>query len=150
MSGRLRRGVAIEPHADRARDFVASDQCFVGLIDDDDARRIDWRTLPPHPGSPRYRMAAAGIENLNAVVFIGGSDNPYNYNGIGYNGEPAEPVDDILRYDLWQQSWTITLSASAGSMDHRALVGFGHAWLTIGGMLNGQRVTDRVVTYTFD
>jgi len=142
-------GVAIEVHADRRRDFVPSDECFTGLIDKHDPRRIDWRTMPAHPGSPRYRMAAAGITRLNSVVFVGGSDNPYNYNGIGYNGEPSQPLGDILRYDLQRQSWSTYSSGAAGSMDHRALVGFRGAWLTVGGMLGDQRVTDRVVAYSF-
>lgn len=143
-------GVAIEAHADRRRDFVPSDQCFAGLIDEDDPRRIDWRTVSPHPGPPRYRMAAAGIAELNSVVFVGGSDNPYNYDGIGYNGEPSQPLSDILRYDLERQSWSTISPGAAGSMDHRALVGFRGAWLTVGGMLGDQRVTDRVVAYSFE
>lgn len=142
-------GVAIEPHANRRRDFVASNECFAGLIDNDNPRRIDWRTVPPHPGLPRYRMAAAGIEELNAVVFIGGSDNPYNYDGIGYNGEPSQPLVEILRYDLAHRAWTTLTSDAAGSMDHRGLVRFRGSWLTAGGMREDQRVTDQVVAYSF-
>lgn len=143
-------GVAIEPHADRRRDFVANKQCFAGTIDDDDTRRIDWRSLPPHPGPPRYRMAAAGIEALGSIVFVGGSDNPYNFDGIGYNGEPAEPSAGLLRYDLGTQSWSALSVVSDKTMDHRGLVGFRGAWVTVGGMLEGQRVTDRVFAYRFD
>lgn len=143
-------GVAIRPHADRRRDFVANNECFAGVIDADNSRRIDWHTLEPHPGPPRYRMAATGIDAQDAVVFVGGSDNPYNYNGIGYDGKPSQPVSDILRYDLKRRSWTTLESATEPSMDHRALVGFGRAWLTIGGMLEDQQVTDRVVVYTFE
>lgn len=139
-------GVAIEPHNDRRRDFVANDQCFSGTIDPDDSRRIDWRTLPAHPGLPRYRMAAAGISDLDAVVFVGGSDNPYNYDGIGYDGEPSRPSTTVLRYEIGSRTWK-TLSAETGTMDHRALVKLGDSWLTVGGMLAGQRVTDRVISY---
>lgn len=142
-------GVAIEPHSDRRRDFVANDECFRGLIDPDDPRRIDWRPLPVHPGMPRYRMAAAGIEEINSVVFVGGSDNPYNYDGIGYDGEPSQPVADILLYDLERQSWRTIATDMQPSMDHRGLVGFGKYWLTVGGMLDDQRVTDRVTAYRF-
>ena len=143
-------GVAVLPHTDRRRDFGANNECFQGLIDPDNSRRIDWRRLSPHPGMPRYRMAAAGIDELNSMVFVGGSDNPYNYDGIGYNGEPSQPVTDILRFDLEQQSWTTLAADAAASMDHRALVGFGGAWLTVGGMLADQRVTDRVVAYELE
>lgn len=143
-------GVAILPHTDRRRDFGANNECFQGLIDPDNSRRIDWRRVPRHPGMPRYRMAAAGIEELNSVVFVGGSDNPYNYDGIGYNGEPSQPAADILRYDLERQTWTTIAADTAASMDHRALVGFGGAWLTVGGMLADQGVTDRVIAYELE
>ncbi len=141
-------GVAVAAHADRHREFVANAECFAGLIDPDDTRRIDWRTIPQHPGPPRYRMAAAGIDELHSVLFVGGSDNPYNYDGIGYNDEPSQPQTVILRYDIGSQSWT-TVPADVGSMDHRALVHFRGSWLTVGGMLNDQRVTDRVIAYRF-
>jgi hypothetical protein len=32
-------------------------------------------------------------------------------------------------------------------MDHRGLVPFGDHWLTVGGMLANQQVTDQVVAY---
>lgn len=143
-------GVAILSHSDRHRDFVANEQCFQGAIDPKDSRRIDWRSLPPHPGPPRYRMAAAGVAALHAVVFVGGSDNPYNYDGIGYNGEPSQPVGKLLWYDLERQTWsTLPLGAEA-TMDHRALVPLGDAWVTVGGMRANQRVTERVVAYRFE
>jgi len=34
-------------------------------------------------------------------------------------------------------------------MDHRGLVPYGDRWLTVGGMLAGQEVTDRVIAYEF-
>lgn len=142
-------GVAILAHADRRREFAANDECFAGSIDPQDPRRIDWRSLPPHPGPPRYRMAAAGVHALNSVIFVGGSVNPYNYDGIGYNGKPSQPVADILRYDLYRRSWTTVNPEVSGSMDHRGLAGLGDAWLTVGGMLEDQQVTDRVIAYRF-
>ena len=141
-------GVMVQPHADRFRDFVASEACFLGLIDEQDGRRIDWRHLDVHPGLPRYRMASAGIPSLNAVLFIGGSENPYNYDGIGYNGEPSEPASDALLFDLSSLSWRVIPLSAPPTMDHRGLVPFGDRWLTVGGMLAGQEVTDQVVGYT--
>ncbi len=140
-------GVAVSANADRRRDFVANNECFAGIIDADDPRRIDWRVLAPHPGRPRYRMAAAGVDELGAVAFVGGSENPYNYNGIGYNGEPSQPVSDILFYELETQSWSTRTHDAARSMDHRGLVEFDGNWVTVGGMLQDQQVTDGVVAY---
>lgn len=141
-------GVMISPNADKRRDFVANDECFLGIIDAADNRRIDWRTLERHPGPPRYRMASAGMPQRNAILFFGGSDNPYNYDGIGYDGQPAQPSAGALLYDLESQAWRQLEQPNAPSMDHRALVPYAGGWLTVGGMLAGQKVTDRVTLYT--
>ena len=142
-------GVTLLSFADRSRDFVANDECFLGIIDESDSRRIDWRRLDEHPGLPRYRMAAAGIDSLNAVVFIGGSENPYNYNGIGYNGESSEPAVGGLLFDLESMSWRQLSLSGPPTMDHRGLVPYGDRWLTVGGMLAAQEVTDQVISYRF-
>ncbi len=141
-------GVAIEPHADRRRDFVAVDECYRGIIDLTDSRRIDWRTAPAHPGSPRYRMAAAGDATLGGVLFLGGSENPYNYNGIGYDGEPAEPANGALLFDLAKGEWRKLSIGGTATMDHRGLVPYGPSFATIGGMRRGQRVIRTVHLYS--
>jgi hypothetical protein len=92
-------------------------------------------------------MASAGIAQLNSVLFIGGTDNPYNYNGIGYNGEPSEPTAGGLRFDLDSFEWHELKQSNSATMDHRALAVLNGAWLTIGGMLGGQIVTDKVIAY---
>jgi hypothetical protein len=143
-------GVAIEVHDDRAREFVAVPDCFLGIIDDADGRRIDWRSVDYHPGLPRYRMAAAGVPEANGVLFVGGSENPYNYNGIGYDGQPSEPAQGALLFDIDTQSWQELQFEGTPTMDHRGLVPFKGQWLTIGGMTADQRVTDRVASYELD
>lgn len=140
-------GVAIEAHDDRRRDFVAVPDCLIGLIDDEDSRKIDWRTVRYHPGLPRYRMAAAGIPAANSVLFIGGSGNPYNYDGIGYDGKPSEPAAGALLFEIDEQSWRVIDIESLATMDHRGLAAFKGQWVTVGGMAGEQRVTDRVVSY---
>lgn len=141
-------GVAVRAHRERRRDFVASDECFLGIIDDNDSRKIDWRSLAPHPGLPRYRMAAAGLASRNAVLFIGGSENPYNYDGIGYDGRPSPPAANGLLLDLGSLQWSVLTQASPASMDHRGLPEFGGRWVSVGGMLGGQVVSDRVIAFS--
>ena len=141
-------GVAVQTHPDKSRDFAAFGGCYLGIIDVIDARRIDWRTLPPHPGRARYRMAATGTEAMNGILFIGGSENPYNYDGIGYNGELSEPAKGSLFYDLAANAWQKKiLFESTATMDHRGLVQFGSALVTIGGMVSGQHVIDTIYSY---
>ena len=140
-------GVAVEVHDDRPRDFVAVPDCYLGIIDNEDGRRIDWRSVDYHPGLPRYRMAAAGVAEVNGVLFVGGSENPYNYNGIGYDGQPSEPAADALLFDIDTQSWRVLGFEGESTMDHRGLVPFKGQWLTVGGMAADQRVTNRVTAY---
>ena len=143
-------GVAVEVHDDRPRDFVAVPDCYLGIIDNEDERRIDWRSVDYHPGLPRYRMAAAGVAGVNGVLFVGGSENPYNYNGIGYDGQPSEPAEDALLFDIDTQSWRVLGFEGEPTMDHRGLVPFKGQWLTVGGMAADQRVTNRVTAYELD
>jgi len=143
-------GVAIEPHENRRRDFVASPECFLGIIDGEESRRIDWREIEPHPGKPRYRMAAAGSTEEAGVIFVGGSENPYNYDGMGYDGTASLPAEDALLFQVETGSWQQIDIKGAASMDHRGLVFFEGDWVTIGGMLGGQEVTDDVVSYSLD
>lgn len=141
-------GVAIETYPDRKREFVANDECFLGVIDPDDGRRINWRRIESHPGSPRYRMAATGIELESAVLFIGGSENPYNYDGIGYDSRQARPANGALLFDVESSEWTVIRQDNEPSMDHRGLVPIGDTWATVGGMLDGQQVTRQVTAYS--
>lgn len=140
-------GVAIEAHDDRRREFIAVPDCLLGVIDNEDSRRIDWRTVKYHPGLPRYRMAATGIPAANSVLFVGGSENPYNYDGIGYNGEPSEPTEGALLFDIDDQGWRAIDIEGTATMDHRGFATFKGQWVTVGGMAAEQRVTDRVVSY---
>ena len=69
-------GVRIQyPEDKRPRQFLSSDECWLGRIDADNYRRINWQKLPPHAGTARYRMAATGDSN-GRVVFTGGSALP--------------------------------------------------------------------------
>jgi hypothetical protein len=143
-------GVAIEPHEDRRRDFVANAECFLGIIDADEPRRIDWREIEAHPGKPRYRMAAAGMTEEGGVIFVGGSDNPYNYDGMGYNGVPSSPMADAILYKVESGSWQEIDVSGPATMDHRGLVFFEGGWVTVGGMADDQQVTGDVNTYMLD
>ncbi len=143
-------GAAIRSHSDKSRDYAANGECFIGIIDEQDSRRIDWRTIDAHPGAPRYRMAAVGVAERQSVMFIGGTENPYNFNGIGYDGKPSEPASGALLFDVNSLKWQRIPISGTATMDHRGLVPYRDGWLTIGGMLSGQTVTDMVIRYTLD
>lgn len=105
------------------RRFVLSNEAYIGRIDASDHRRIHWHRLPPHPGLARYRMAATGTSKLGgAVLFAGGSDNPYNYNGVGYNQVPSQPSDLVLALSLTERTWRLVGRLPVPTMDHRGLL----------------------------
>lgn len=135
-------GVRIEYPSAGARDFLLTDACWLGVINANDSRRIQWRPVPPMPVSGRYRAAAAGLPDASGVVFIGGSDNPYNYNGIGYNDQPSAPLKSIISFDFASGQWQCRGDASIPSMDHRGLLLLPDgSSLRLGGMLTDQQVS---------
>ncbi len=127
-------GVKRDPET---RKFVISDAVFEGAIDPDDPTSITWRERPAHPGVPTYR--AANASDGRAVRVVGGTSTPYNIDGVGYDGTPAEPLDQML---VWSpdDGWTITTTGRA-TMDHRGLVPVGDAWATVGGMVGPRQAT---------
>ena len=109
-------------------------------------RRIDWRPVEPHPGQARYRMAAGG-DDQGRVFFAGGSVNPYNFNGIGYDGEPAEPDAGVFSYDFEAAAWKCHGSLPVASMDHRGLPWLDGWFYIIGGMRSAQQVSAEVLRF---
>jgi len=127
-------GVRIQyPEDDQPRQFLMSDQCWLGSIDIENHRRINWRPVPAHPGAARYRMAATG-DPENRVVFAGGSTNPYNFNGIGYNGDPADGETGVFSYDLSSGQWQCHGDLLQNTMDHRGLPNSDGWYYLAGGM----------------
>ena len=127
--------------------YVVSDECWMGKIDHHDVTKIQWSKLPPHPGSARYRIGAGGSEKDQMVYFSGGSTTAYNFNGIGYDGQPAEPSVITFAFNFKGDKWeTINPETPNPTMDHRGLLVLSDALVLIGGMEKGQQVTARITT----
>ncbi len=129
------------------RTFTASPECWRGDIAQDDRLVIAWRRVAAHPGAPRYRMAAAADPRSGHALFLGGSENPYNYNGIGYDGRPSSASALAQAYDLARDRWITLPPLAQPSMDHRGLAAIDGRYALIGGMREGQRVSAEVATY---
>jgi len=136
-------GVAVEFHQTKRRNYAAEPACYQGTISLTNVNKIDWRIVEHPTGTARYRMAAMGDEQTNQFVFVGGSDNPYNFSGIGYNKVPSTADSDIWQYDIANQTWKITKS-SVETMDHRALLKVNQQFLTVGGMDSQQKVLNSI------
>ena len=120
---------------------------FMGEIDPKDFTQIAWKKIPPHPGNPRYRMAAVGDKKTSQVIFVGGSSNPYNFNGIGYNGKPSEPEKSVLIFNLLSLNWQTIQSTSIPTMDHRGLLNVDGSYYTLGGMTRDQTIIGSVIRH---
>jgi N-acetylneuraminic acid mutarotase len=125
--------------------YIASDECWMGKIDKKDLTKITWTKLPPHPGPARYRIAAGSSEHDRKIYFTGGTDNPYNLNGIGYDGKPSEPSETTFAFNVKSGEWeTVYEDTPYPTMDHRGLLVTSEGLITVGGMDKGQEVTARV------
>ncbi|MGC2196053.1 MAG: kelch repeat-containing protein [Terriglobales bacterium] len=132
-------------HRNAEGSYVASDECWIGKIDHKDIAKIQWTKLPEHPGTARYRIAAGASEKEHKIYFSGGSDTPYNYNGIGYDGHPAEPSAVTFAFDARSGQWqTVNEDTPDPTMDHRGLLVTREGLVLVGGMEKGQQVTDNL------
>ena len=131
----------------KAPKYLASSECWMGKISKGDITKIAWKKLPEHPGKARYRIAAGAQpeKKHGKIYFSGGTDNPYNYNGIGYNGAPAEPSPVTFAFDVRTEKWdTISEETPEPTMDHRGLLVTQRGLVMVGGMEKGQQVTTKV------
>lgn len=126
--------------------FTISDDVYVGVIDANDPTVISWTKKPAAPGKPVYRGAGSlGATTRGSILIAGGTDNPYNLNGIGYDGRPAVPLNQILAYNADQDRWATLRAAPPrpATMDHRNLVSVGESWALIGGMTEPRTPSER-------
>lgn len=150
-------GVKTEPQENSKRKFVTSPRCLYGAVSPENHLKIEWLSIPHYVSSnhrvqvnsstAHYRMAATGVKNAGSagqIIFIGGSDNPYNYSGIGYNGVPSKPSGLMHRFDLATHQWKKSISVPKASMDHRGLIIYDEKLIRIGGMTDNQQVTSQL------
>ena len=140
-------GVAVAGLVDGKRKFAAAPFAWRGDIDPGDPARITWRGIKSHYGGPLYRMAATGDNASGQVIFAGGGDNPYNYDGMGYDGVAAKPSQRIFAYDLSSDKWIEKGQLAAATMDHRGLAKSGKAYYIMGGMDDKQLPTRQIMRF---
>jgi len=125
--------------------YIASDECWMGKIDHKSVKEIHWNKVSEHPGGGRFRIAAGVSEKDRRIYFSGGTANPHDYNGIGFDGQPAEPVSTTFDFNVKDAAWEMdTEDTPNPSMDHRGLIEISAGMVVIGGMEKGQQVTDKV------
>lgn len=121
--------------------FATSSDCWLGKIDRHDPHKIEWTKLPPHPGDARYRIATGVSEKEQKIYFAGGSSKLYEFDGIGFDGQPAEPSSVIFDYNIKAGAWeTIDEAWKTPTMDHHGLAVASDGLIIVGGMDGGQKV----------
>lgn len=124
-------GVKAVDGDDGKRKFVASDEAWVGKVAPGAPETIEWSHAPAPPAGPYYRMAASNGRDL--IYFAGGGDNPYNYNGVGYDGVAAKPSGKLIAFDPRAGEWR-KIGAIPATMDHRGLVAGETGLYVVGGL----------------
>lgn len=128
------------------RRFETVNEGWMGTINPDNPAEITYRRLPQLPGRGHYRMGGVGDVEENRVLFVGGTPNAYNYNGIGYNGVPSAPKAHVFAWDFTADNWVALEDKPVASMDHRGMLMLRSKWVTIGGMVGAQEVTGDLLT----
>lgn len=139
-------GVRTMPSMHKRRSFAQQTACFRGEINPTQPNKINWHTWFHPTDAGRYRMAAAGDVENDRILFIGGSLNPYNFNGIGYNGQPSEPTSEIWSYHVDKRTWEV-IKGDKATMDHRGLINIDGSWYTLGGIANNQVVIPTITKH---
>jgi N-acetylneuraminic acid mutarotase len=137
-------GVKVNRVVNGKREYGPSDENWLGRIDSKEPAVIHWTKIKKHPFKPLYRMAATGVNKIQQIIFAGGSDNPYNYDGIGYDKRPSGASSALFSYDLNQSRWLVHPPLPQASMDHRGLLQADEALYIVGGMGDNQKVLSRI------
>lgn len=125
--------------------YPPSRSFYKGAINPDDPATIQWIHAGEYPGKFRYRSAA--YKNDNSIIFTGGSNETYNYNGISYDGKkPVESNTYDLIYSMLDGRFYLT-SGFYPVMDLRNIACDGDTGYIAGGMTNMQIVSNRVVHF---
>jgi N-acetylneuraminic acid mutarotase len=143
-------GVSIEYPASTPRNFVSEPACWQGKIGSN-PNEIAWQQVPHPTGKARFRMAATGtvLNGENVIVFVGGSQTPYHYSGLGFNGQKAEPSNEVWVYSVAKQQW-LTAANSTAVMDLRNLLDINGELYTLGGMTSGQQVINKPIKHQIE
>ncbi len=131
--------------------FLMRENVHRGLIDPNDPLSVTWAVSGKHPGESLYRMASGNVPgDTTSLLFAGGSDNAYNFDGIGFNGQPSEPTGQMWYYFPSTNKRRQVADKETPTMDHRGFPTCGDRMYIAGGMIGGQQVTDLVQSYFSD
>ncbi len=111
-----------------------------GIINPDDPTDITWSQFTLDNSVTGYRMASTTVSDQ--LVWVGGSNVTYNFNGVAYNGSGGVPTaNQSLLFDPVSLSWEID-NSNVLPMDLRGVGNISNTRKYIaGGMVDDQMVT---------
>ena len=120
-----------------------------GYINPENPSEITWEGELA-PKSRGYRMAASTFDDK--VIWLGGSDVTYNFDGIAYNGSGGvSPLDRISFYDPGNGAIEQLFGFIPAQMDFRGVGKISeNQFILAGGMIENQEVTNKTWLITID
>ncbi len=125
---------------------VVSDESWMGKIDHKDPNKIEWSKLPPHPGPGRFGIVAGSGERDHRILFSGGTADPHNFKGLGYDGKLSEISPTTFAFEVHGARWeTIAADTFDVRTDCRGILSTPLGPLILGGMLKNGAISARVL-----
>lgn len=124
--------------------FFASNELRKGVINPEDPTEIQWSLEPDEDLPDGYRMACTSFGD--EVIWIGGAETSYNFDGLAYSGGAiVPPHQEIRTYDTVSKTWSFFENSPFAVMDLRGIAKVADdEWIIAGGMTTGAQVTDAV------
>ncbi|MCZ4409538.1 T9SS type A sorting domain-containing protein [Cryomorphaceae bacterium 1068] len=124
--------------------FIASNEFRKGIINPEDPTDILWSLEPDINLPDGYRMACTSFGD--EVIWIGGAETAYNFDGLAYSGGAVvQPHQEIRTYDAIANTWAIFENSPFAIMDLRGIARVSDdEWIIAGGMTTNAQVTGAV------
>ena len=133
--------------------FPISDQFRKGYINPIDPTEITWFTQSD-PNANIYRAACSNLLD-NRIIWFGGSNTTYNFDGIAYNGSGGvSPSERVLFFAPgWNAISADLIGSFSNTMDFRGVANFpmimGNQYIFCGGMESDQKVSKKTFSRVF-
>lgn len=127
------------------KNYVISDECWIGKIDKKDPNKIEWSKLAAHPGPGRFGIVAGGGAE-HRVLFSGGTTGIHNYKFLDAEGKNAEISPVTFALDLHGNRWeTLMQDTYDVRADSRGVLFTPLGPFILGGTLKNSAVSARVL-----
>jgi N-acetylneuraminic acid mutarotase len=128
------------------KQYVVSDECWMGKIDKKDPNKIEWSKLPAHPGPGRIGIAASGSDREHRILFSGGTTGLHNYKFQDADGKAPEISPVTFEFDLHGNRWQTLLQDTYDvRADGRGVLFTPLGPVILGGTLKNSAVSARVL-----